>query len=120
MSEPGHWCGGFDIRPGLAANSYGECQIQETHQKTYTCQCPFGSDIRKQAPATRYECQNRDTGAVDLTFAPVLPRTLMANVKSKKRTRKLSLASVPLVLTFVNKPPQHDTNVRTGTLVRWI
>jgi len=33
--------------------------------------------------ATGYECQNRDTGVVDLTFASVQQRVLKANVKSK-------------------------------------
>jgi hypothetical protein len=32
---------------------------------------------------TQYECQNRETSAVDLTFASLSPRVLIANVKSK-------------------------------------
>src|ERR1700733_9546637 len=45
----------------------------------------------------------RITGAVDLTFASVLPRVLQANVKSKTAP-EINIASVPLVLTFVNEP----------------
>src|SRR3984885_14395954 len=57
----------------------------------------------------------RITGAVDLTFASVLPRVLQANVKSKTAP-EINIASVPLVLTFVNEPSAAGYECQTGAL----
>src|SRR6516225_12370163 len=115
MSGPGHQCGEFDIRSSSAAHADSECQIQKPHCKTIFAGVPSVLPFVQALAATRYECQDRDTSAVNLTFAPVLPRTPIANVKFKNRTAKLySLVSLRSWHSYKLSLRQ-DTNVRTGT-----
>jgi hypothetical protein len=47
------------------------------------CWCPVDSDIRNRARHNTIRMSEPDTSAVDLTFASLSPRVLMANVESK-------------------------------------
>jgi hypothetical protein len=69
------------------------------------------------APATiQYECQNQDTSAVDLTFALLSPRGLMANVEFKTALES-DICCCPFG-SDIRNPARHNTNVRTETTVR--
>src|SRR6516165_5947843 len=76
--------GGGDLKfaPHLAPNSLANIN-SHTPPKTYICKWSFDSNIRKSACREGCKCWNRTTGGVDLTFAPHLAASSLANVKSQ-------------------------------------